>query len=417
MVREIITLQIGGTGQQIGLPFWKNLTREHGVAACEIIPSSRSPVEIKGDASVFFSHLKSDEYVPRAIHCDLATTSGLDPATDCLVPCKARIISHEGSENCYARAFHTTGPIVAQKALNYFRKELEMCDCLQGVQFMHSLSGGTGSGLTGLLIKSISEYLDCGAKCILYSSCLVPSPSHNHLVLESFNSALSFQDLTEYCHMVLPFDSDALHSLTPNAKNPFGVVASCLSAITSSLRFPGSLSADLRKIHANVVPFKNTHFLLSSYAASRRPLSALELVQAALSPDAVTLSCNPQIERIDSVQGSRYLASFLAYSGASLSPSEVDFATQTLQKSDSRFDPFFPDWIPNSVSASISSNGKAPSLACITNNTCIHSLFDRITNSFDRQLKAKSYVYLYEESGIHSEELVRACLSLVLLWN
>jgi hypothetical protein len=32
----------------------------------------------------------------------------------------------------------------------------------------------------------------------------------------------------------------------------------------SSLRFPGILAADLRKMRTNLIPFKNTHFLTTS---------------------------------------------------------------------------------------------------------------------------------------------------------
>ena len=40
--------------------------------------------------------------------------------------------------------------------------------------------------------------------------------------------------------------------------------------MTCSLRFPGQLDADLRKIHSNLIPFKNAHFLITGFA----PLSS-----------------------------------------------------------------------------------------------------------------------------------------------
>ena len=280
-----------------------------------------------------------------------------------------------GSDNCYAVAFHDSGPPVASRALGEFRRLLERCDSLQGVQFVHSLVGGTGSGVGGLLIKSVSELLN--GKSILYSACLAPTKGRNNIVLESYNSALILQDLTEFCQMVFPFTN-------------VDQIATCLNGLTLSGRIAGSLNADLRKIHSSVVPFKNAHFLVCGSAAGKS--SALALAEKALDSSVIPLP-----------PGGRYLATFLAYSGVSIG--DVDHTTRTLQKSGTQFDPYFPDWIPNSISASIS-GGETPSLTCVTNNTKIHTLFDRIANAFDKQFAVRSHTYIYEQHGIHLEEMV-----------
>ena len=41
--------------------------------------------------------------------------------------------------------------------LDVVRKEAEGCDCLQGFQMVHSLGGGTGSGMGTLLISKVRE--------------------------------------------------------------------------------------------------------------------------------------------------------------------------------------------------------------------------------------------------------------------
>ena len=41
--------------------------------------------------------------------------------------------------------------------------------------------------------------------------------------------------------------------------------------MTCSLRFPGQLDADLRKIHSNLIPFKNAHFLITGFAPLSSP--------------------------------------------------------------------------------------------------------------------------------------------------
>merc|ERR1719446_342294 len=119
----------------------------------------------------------------------------------------------DGSGNCYAKAFHTEGPDLADRVLENVRKEVERCNCLQGVQFTHSVSGGTGSGLTGLLLKTLYDYLDKGSKCILQTFTLVPAPGLSDVLIEPYNAALGLQDLLEYCHQVFFFDNIALNEI------------------------------------------------------------------------------------------------------------------------------------------------------------------------------------------------------------
>jgi len=44
-----------------------------------------------------------------------------------------------------------------------------------------------------------------------------------------------------------------------------------MSGVTCSLRFPGQLNADLRKLAVNLVPFPRLHFFMTGYA----PLSSI----------------------------------------------------------------------------------------------------------------------------------------------
>ena len=404
--REVITIQVGRAGNAIGNSFWSVICDEHMIEHISgNFVGMQENEDLLANSAVFFNKSKQERFTPRTLCCDL----NLDDMIQVLQSSKMfplyssrNIIgSNDGSGNCYARAFHTDGLSLAQQTMNTFRKEIERCDCLQGVRFLHSMAGGTGSGLSGLLMKSIYDYLDSGSKCILYSACIAPSPSHSNKVLEPYNTALILQDMIEYCHMVFPFDNDALNRVS--CKSPTTMyLARCLSGITSSLRFPGLLNADLRKIHANAVPFKNAHFLTCSHSDSKKKSSILEITQNVMSPQYTTLTCDTQNE----FTGSRYLASFLAYRGSTITASEVDHSLITMQKSGSRFDQYLPDWIPNSLSASICSQGTSPSVTCLANNTSIHEFFDRVTDSFRQQFRVNSHLYLYEQNGIHREEMV-----------
>jgi len=63
MPREIITLQVGQCGNQIGSEFWKQLCTEHGIGADGVLGTV-----IEDDRKdVFFYQADDQHYVPRAL--------------------------------------------------------------------------------------------------------------------------------------------------------------------------------------------------------------------------------------------------------------------------------------------------------------------------------------------------------------
>jgi tubulin beta len=67
----------------------------------------------------------------------------------------------------------TEGKEGAPSALDVIRREAERCDSLQGFQFVHSPSGGTGSGLVCLLGERLRETFP---ERILTSYAVLPPP-------------------------------------------------------------------------------------------------------------------------------------------------------------------------------------------------------------------------------------------------
>jgi len=83
------------------------------------------------------------------------------------------VAGRAGASNNWARGYHTDGLTMANSILDVARREAENCDCLQGIQMVHALGGGTGGGLGSLLLDQIrDEYPDR----IIASYCVVPSP-------------------------------------------------------------------------------------------------------------------------------------------------------------------------------------------------------------------------------------------------
>ena len=66
-----------------------------------------------------------------------------------------------GSQNNYATGFFTEGAEICDEIMDQIRRECERCDCLQGIQFVHALAGGTGSGLGTLLTNQVTDREPC----------------------------------------------------------------------------------------------------------------------------------------------------------------------------------------------------------------------------------------------------------------
>jgi tubulin beta len=86
-----------------------------------------------------------------------------------------------GAANNWAKGFYTDGAELLDPIFDALRKEAESCDLLQGFQLVHSIGGGTGSGLGCLLLSKIrEEYPDR----MLATYSVLPSPKVSETVVE-----------------------------------------------------------------------------------------------------------------------------------------------------------------------------------------------------------------------------------------
>eukprot|EP00878_Enallax_costatus_P035908 GHUV01040158.1.p1 GENE.GHUV01040158.1~~GHUV01040158.1.p1 ORF type:complete len:135 (+),score=33.89 GHUV01040158.1:216-620(+) len=69
MPREIINLQVGQCGNQVGSEFWRKLCQEHGISKDGMLEDFATQGGDRKD--VFFYQADDEHYVPRAILLDL----------------------------------------------------------------------------------------------------------------------------------------------------------------------------------------------------------------------------------------------------------------------------------------------------------------------------------------------------------
>ena len=302
---------------------------------------------LQANMDVYFSESQSGRYVPRALLMDLEP-SVVDSIRGCpmggLFKPDSMVTGEAGAGNNWAKGHYTEGAELIDEALDVARREVEACDCLQGFQVCHSLGGGTGSGMGTLLISKLrEEYPDR----IMVSYPVFPSPKVSDVVVEPYNATLSIHQLVENADEVMVIDNEALYNIcsqTLKINNPTfsdlnGLVSSVMAGTTASLRFPGQLNSDLRKLGVNLVPFPRLHFFQIGFAplsapgsAGYRRLSVPDLTQQMFSSSNMMAAADPK--------NGRYLTASAMFRGA-VSTKAVD---EEMQKIQSKNSSYFVEW-------------------------------------------------------------------------
>ena len=174
---------------------------------------------------------------------------------------------------------------------------------------VHSLSGGTGGGMSALLMTKLKEEYP---ERILKTYSVMPSPLMSDVVVEPYNAMLSLSKSIEYTDQTFCIDNRALHHIcthvlklsTPTFNDLNHLISNYMSGITACFRFPGQLNTDLRKLLVNLVPFPRLHFFVPAYAPllsrSARPYTILtvpELTQRLFHANNMFVYCDPRLAK------------------------------------------------------------------------------------------------------------------------
>uniref|UniRef100_G1TJC3 Tubulin beta chain n=1 Tax=Oryctolagus cuniculus TaxID=9986 RepID=G1TJC3_RABIT len=320
-------------------------------------------------------------------------------------------VGQTGAGNNWAKGHYTEGAELVDSVLDVVRKECEHCDCLQGFQLTHSLGGGTGSGMGTLLISKIrEEYPDR----IMNTFSVMPSPKVSDTVVEPYNATLSVHQLVENTDETYCIDNEALYDIcfrtlkltTPTYGDLNHLVSATMSGVTTSLRFPGQLNADLRKLAVNMVPFPRLHFFMPGFAplTSRgsqqyRALTVPELTQQMFDARNMMAACDPR--------HGRYLTVATVFRGR-MSMKEVDEQMLAIQNKNSSY---FVEWIPNNVKVAVCDippRGLKMASTFIGNSTAIQELFKRISEQFSAMFRRKAFLHWFTGEGMDEMEFTEA---------
>uniref|UniRef100_A0AAQ5Y880 Tubulin/FtsZ GTPase domain-containing protein n=1 Tax=Amphiprion ocellaris TaxID=80972 RepID=A0AAQ5Y880_AMPOC len=132
-MREIVHLQAGQCGNQIGAKFWEVISDEHGIDPSGTYHGD-SDLQLER-ISVYYNEATGGKYVPRAVLVDLepgtmdSVRSG--PFGQVFRPDNF-VFGQSGAGNNWAKGHYTEGAELVDSVLDVVRKEAESCDCLQG---------------------------------------------------------------------------------------------------------------------------------------------------------------------------------------------------------------------------------------------------------------------------------------------
>ncbi|KAJ1419467.1 Tubulin/FtsZ, GTPase domain [Sesbania bispinosa] len=315
MPREIITLQVGQCGNQIGMEFWKQLCLEHG-----------------DRKDVFFYQADDQHYVPRALLIDLEprVINGIQNSDYRNLYNQENIFLSDhggGAGNNWASGYHQ-GKTVEEDIMDMIDREADGSDSLEGFVLCHSIAGGTGSGMGSYLLEALNDRY---SKKLVQTYSVFPNQMEtSDVVVQPYNSLLTLKRLTLNADCVVVLDNTALnriaverlHLSNPTFSQTNSLVSTVMSASTTSLRYPGYMNNDLanaiRKttvldVMRRLLQAKN--IMVSSYARTKdasqaKYISILNIIQGEVDPTQV----HESLQRIRE----RKLVNFIEWGPASI---------------------------------------------------------------------------------------------------
>ena len=117
---------------------------------------------------------------------------------------------------------HQAGEKVLDALIDIIDREADGSDSLEGFQLLHSIAGGTGSGLGSFLLERLNDHYP---KKIIQTYSVFPANQEgvSDTVVQPYNSMLTLKRLTQSADSVVVLDNAALTSIaadTLHISNP-----------------------------------------------------------------------------------------------------------------------------------------------------------------------------------------------------
>ncbi|CAD8120553.1 unnamed protein product [Paramecium sonneborni] len=253
-----IHLHIGGAGVMIGDMLWKLYQKEQ---------------KDTKNQKYIYSQQDDDVYYPRVIFTDLddRMINEVKKNKQIFFQNSSFITGKEDASNNYFRG-QTLGRVLIHQCLESIRKEVENIDYLDQFLIVSSISGGTGSGFTSLVLERLSE--EYGKKIQKNAFVLYPSSQISNNLIDSYNAVFSTHMMSEYCNSVITFDNQSIYNVIDNQigldyvdyTQLNNVIAQVISTYTGVKRHTNICN---NMIFSNMCPYPTLHFIIPSYGLLR----------------------------------------------------------------------------------------------------------------------------------------------------
>merc|ERR1719324_530131 len=318
-----------------------------------------------------------------------------------------------GAGNNWAKGF-AEAEKVQDEVFDMIDREADGSDSLEGFVLIHSIAGGTGSGVGSYLLENINDRYP---KKLIQTYSVFPllSTETSDVVVQPYNSVLTLKRLTLNADCVVVLDNTALNRIAADRlklTNPTftqinSLVSTVMAASTTTLRYPGYMNNDLIGMLASLIPTPRCHFLMTGYTplmldsqqATIRKTTVLDVMRRLLHTKNIMVSCSTRrgvyISILNIIQGE-------------VDPTQVH---KSLQRIRERKLAKFIKWGPASIQVALSrlspyvqQTHKVSGLM-LANHTAIHQLFDRCIKQYDKLRTRNAFLENYRQEAMFANDL------------
>ncbi|KAJ8970654.1 hypothetical protein NQ317_016867 [Molorchus minor] len=397
---EMITLQLGQCGNQIGFEFWKRLCAEHGINPEGILEDYATEGIDRKD--VFFYQADDEHYIPRSVLLDLeprVINTILNSPYSKLYNKENVFLSKNGggAGNNWASGF-SQGEKLNEEIFDIIDREAE------------------GSGMGSNILEKLSDRFP---KKLVQTYSVFPNLDEiSDVVVQPYNSLLTLKRLTESADSVVVLDNTALNRIAADRlkiQNPTftqinSLVSTIMSVSTTTLRYPSYMNNDLMGLLAPLIPTPRLHFLMTGYTplstdtdeASVRKTTVLDVMRRLLQPK------NMMVSTAQDRNSQHCFISILNIIQGEVDPTQVHKSLQRIRER--KLAQFIP-WGPASIQVALSR--KSPYIQTahrvsglmLANHTNISSLFDRALTQYDKLRKREAFLDQFRKEDMFKENL------------
>ncbi|KAL8270011.1 hypothetical protein Esti_006076 [Eimeria stiedai] len=413
MPRELITLQVGQCGNQIGIEFWKHLCNEHGINQEGLLLPSASVCEDRKE--VFFYQADDEHFIPRALLFDLeprvVNTIQTSEYRHLYNPENFFVSKDGGGAGNNWGSGYAQAERVQEELLEMIDREADGSESLEGFVLCHSIAGGTGSGMGSYLLELLSDRY--GSKLLqTFSVFPVLGEAASDVVVQPYNSLLTLKRLCVNADAVVVLDNHAVHRVAvdrlrlpnPSFQQTNALISTVMAACTATLRYPSSLSSDLLSLLSRLVPIPRCHFLMCGYTPLTldRCISAVQKTTVMDVMRRLLQSKNVMVST--SLRRGLYLSLLNVIRGEA-DPMQVHKSLQRIRERQLlqfiRWAPAAPQVVLARASPFSPQRHKCAGLM-LANHTAITTLFERCVVQYDRLFKRKAFLDNYKRQPMFS---------------